>query len=103
MPRVVQHGNPEAPVQSYRPMPGYSIPGIVLGLILGKIGEQTFAQAMQMMHYDMLAYLSRPISAALLAAGLITLLASIYGSLTHKASRDSRPPDHKAGGVSPAQ
>ena len=28
---------------------GYSVAGIVLGLILGKIGEQTFAQAMQML------------------------------------------------------
>ena len=38
---------------------GYSIPGIVLGLILGKIGEQNFAQGMQMVHYD-----SAPISRA---------------------------------------
>ena len=39
---------------------GYSIPGIVLGIILGKIGEQNFAQGMQMVHYDLMAYLSRP-------------------------------------------
>lgn len=81
---------------------GYSIPGIVLGLILGKIGEQTFAQAMQMMHYDMIAYLSRPISAALLAAGVITLLGSIYGSMTHKTSHGKGPPDGRAG-MSPAE
>ena len=35
---------------------GYSIPGIVLGLILGKIGEQNFAQGMQMVHYDLVTY-----------------------------------------------
>ena len=40
---------------------GYSIPGIVLGIILGKIGEQNFAQGMQMVHYDLLTYFSRPI------------------------------------------
>ncbi len=58
---------------------GYAVPGIVLGLILGKIGEQTFAQAMQMLHYDFMAYLSRPISLILLVGGAITLAASIYG------------------------
>jgi hypothetical protein len=40
---------------------GYSIAGIVLGIILGKIGEQNFAQGMQMVHYDLLTYISRPI------------------------------------------
>ena len=57
---------------------GFSIPGIVLGLILGKIGEQNFAQGMQMVHYDLVTYFSRPICTLLIAAGLITLLASIY-------------------------
>lgn len=57
---------------------GFSIPGIVLGLILGKIGEQNFAQGMQMVHYDMGTYFSRPICALLIAAGAVTLLASVY-------------------------
>ncbi len=57
---------------------GFSIPGIVLGLILGKIGEQNFAQGMQMVHYDLGTYFSRPICALLIAAGTLTLLASIY-------------------------
>jgi len=35
---------------------GFSIPAIVLGLILGKIGEQNFAQGMQMVHYDLGTY-----------------------------------------------
>ncbi|MEO9823237.1 MAG: tripartite tricarboxylate transporter permease [Paracoccaceae bacterium] len=56
---------------------GFSIPGIVLGLILGKIGEQNFAQGMQMVHYDLGTYFSRPICALLILAGTITLLASI--------------------------
>ena len=62
---------------------GYSVAGIVLGIILGKIGEQTFAQAMQMLHYDVTAYLGRPIGLALLIGGAATLLASLYRSLTH--------------------
>lgn len=57
---------------------GYSVAGIVLGLILGKIGEQTFAQAMQMLHYEWTGYFSRPIGLALLIAGLLTLGASAY-------------------------
>ena len=57
---------------------GYSIPGIVLGLILGKIGEQTFAQAMQMVHYDPLTLMLRPYSALLITAALITLIVNVY-------------------------
>lgn len=57
---------------------GYSVAGIVLGLILGKIGEQTFAQAMQMLHFEFSGFLGRPIAAVLLAAGLLTLLSGFY-------------------------
>ena len=57
---------------------GYSIPGIVLGLILGKIGEQTFAQAMQMVHYDPVALMLRPYSAILIIAAVITLAVNLY-------------------------
>ena len=57
---------------------GFSIPGIVLGLILGKIGEQNFAQGMQMVHYDLGEYFSRPICALLIFAGCVTLATSMY-------------------------
>ena len=74
---------------------GYAVPGIVLGLILGKIGEQTFAQAMQMLHYRPLAYLDRwtdialpfgldlpiPIGLLFLVGGALTLLANAYRAL----------------------
>lgn len=63
---------------------GYSVPGIVLGLILGKIGEQTFAQAMQMLYYNPLGYLNRPIGLALLVGGVLSLAASLYQSLRRK-------------------
>ena len=63
---------------------GYSVAGIVLGLILGKIGEQTFAQAMQMLHFEWSGYLDRPIAALLLAAGFATLGGSIYGAFFKK-------------------
>jgi putative tricarboxylic transport membrane protein len=61
---------------------GYSVPGIVLGLILGKIGEQTFAQAMQMLHYDVLEFFLRPYSAILLVAGLLTIAVNFYKAFT---------------------
>jgi len=57
---------------------GYSVAGIVLGLILGKIGEQNFAQAMQLVSYDMGDFLTRPIVAILLLAGASTILVSIF-------------------------
>ena len=59
---------------------GYSIPGIVLGLILGKIGEQNFAQGMQMVHYDLVTYFSRPICTILIIAGVLTLLKSLHSA-----------------------
>jgi putative tricarboxylic transport membrane protein len=54
----------------------------VLGLILGKIGEQNFAQGMQMVHYDLDTYFSRPICSILIAAGLITLASNMYRAFT---------------------
>lgn len=63
---------------------GYSVAGIVLGLILGKIGEQTFAQAMQMLHFEWSGFLDRPIALGLLIAGLVALLGSIYGAFFKK-------------------
>ena len=61
---------------------GYSIPGIVLGLILGKIGEQNFAQGMQMVHYDLATYFSRPICTILIIAGALTLLKSLHSAFS---------------------
>ena len=56
---------------------GYSVAGIILGLILGKIGEQNFAQAMQMMSYDVVTFTSRPIVAVLLIAAGLTLIGNL--------------------------
>ena len=56
---------------------GYSIPGIVLGIILGKIGEQNFAQGMQMVHYNLLDYMSRPVCFILVIAGTLTLASGL--------------------------
>jgi putative tricarboxylic transport membrane protein len=60
------------------------VAGIVLGLILGKIGEQTFAQAMQMLFFEWSGFLNRPIALGLLIAGFLTLAGSIYGAFFKK-------------------
>ena len=64
---------------------GYSIPGIVLGLILGKLGEQNFAQAMQLVSYDFVVFATRPIVGVLLLASLATIVTNVYRAL--KGSR----------------
>ncbi|MDH3630053.1 MAG: tripartite tricarboxylate transporter permease [Gammaproteobacteria bacterium] len=68
---------------------GYSVAGIVLGLILGKIGEQTFAQAMQMLHFEWSGFLDRWIALGLLIAGFLTLCGSIYGAFFKKHKKAS--------------
>src|SRR5210317_2011002 len=68
---------------------GYSIAGIVLGVILGSIGEQTFAQAMQMLHFEFSGFFDRPIALGLLAVGFLTLAASIYGEFFKKSAPSS--------------
>jgi putative tricarboxylic transport membrane protein len=66
------------------------VAGIVLGLILGKIGEQTFAQAMQMLHFEWSGYLDRPIAFGLLIAGILTLCGSIYGAFFKKKRQSAQ-------------
>lgn len=71
---------------------GYSVAGIVLGLILGKIGEQTFAQAMQMLHFEWSGFAGRPIAFCLLLAGFLTLAGSAYRSLFRREQEHSAQP-----------
>ena len=63
---------------------GYSVAGIVLGLILGKVGEQTFAQAMQMLQYDFSGFLDRPIGLALILGGVATIAMGAWRSFVPK-------------------
>ena len=61
---------------------GYSMAGIVLGVILGKLGEQNFAQAMQMVSYDVTTFLSRPFVGVLVAASAITFATNVWRGLS---------------------
>ena len=71
---------------------GYSAAGIVLGVILGKIGESAFSKSMQLMHYDVTGFFGRPIAAVLLVLGVIAIVTSIMRELRGK-SRAIAPAD----------
>ena len=60
---------------------GYSAAGIVLGLILGKLGESAFTKSMQLMDYDFFAFFGRPIAAVLLILGVLAIVTSIVGEI----------------------
>ncbi len=55
----------------------YSIPGLVMGVILGQIGEDTFSRAMVLLDYNVFALFTQPISGVLVSAGLITITMNI--------------------------
>ena len=55
----------------------YSIPGLVIGVILGQIGEDTFSRAMVLLDYNFFALFTSPIAAVLIVAGLFTVVMNI--------------------------
>lgn len=57
---------------------GYSAAGIVLGLILGKLGESAFAKTMQMLDFSALGFIDRPIAAFLILAAVATVANGIW-------------------------
>lgn len=58
---------------------GYSAAGIVLGLILDKLGESAFSKSMQLMDYNWLGFFERPIAAGLLVLGILAIVVSVIG------------------------
>lgn len=63
---------------------GYSAAGVVLGLILGSIGESAFATSAQLLDYSILNFFMRPIAAVLFILGVITILTSIVNEIRSK-------------------
>jgi len=68
---------------------GYSVAGIVMGLILGKLGESSFTKSMQLLSYDPLALFARPIAGLLLTAAAITLIWNIVTQLRSGRAADA--------------
>lgn len=60
---------------------GFSPAGLVLGLVLGDLGESSFVKSMQLMQYDWTGFLTRPISAVLIVAGVLTVITGFYKAL----------------------
>ena len=58
---------------------GYSMPGIILGVILGNLGESAFVKSMQLLDYKWLGFFGRPVSAILLSAALVILFFNLLG------------------------
>ena len=56
---------------------GFSPAGIILGVILGKIGEGFFIKAMQLMNYNLFGFTYHPIAVVLLAGGLLSIIINI--------------------------
>ena len=55
----------------------YSVPAIVMGVILGQLGENSFAQAMTMLNYSFLGFFENWISGVFIGVGLLTVAWSI--------------------------
>ena len=60
---------------------GYSAAGVVLGLILGKLGESAFSKSMQLMDYNFLGFFERPIAAVLILLGIAAIVISIINEI----------------------
>ncbi|MDE0111503.1 MAG: tripartite tricarboxylate transporter permease [Albidovulum sp.] len=63
---------------------GYSAAGVVLGLILGKLGESAFTKSMQLMDYSFLGFFERPVAAALILLGFAAIGLSIAGEFRRR-------------------
>lgn len=64
---------------------GYSMAGLVLGVILGKVGEGALVKAMPLVRYDLINFMQRPICFILIVSAVVLLGLSIRRSI-----RDSR-------------
>jgi putative tricarboxylic transport membrane protein len=58
----------------------YSIPAVVMGVILGKIGENVFVQAMVMVDYNVFGFFDVGVSGVCMVSGILTI---IYITLRH--------------------
>ena len=65
---------------------GYSVPGIILGVILGQLGESALVKSMQIMQYHWLGFFGRPVCAVLLIGGLGTILFNVLRPARHVSS-----------------
>ena len=65
---------------------------VVLGVILGQLGESAFIKSMQLLDYNPLNFFTRPVSAMLLVLGIASLAYSIYRASRIVPDGDAREP-----------
>lgn len=65
---------------------GYSMAGVVLGVILGEVGENALVKAMPIVRYDMLTFIQRPIVFILILGAILCLGFSIRRALRDGAA-----------------
>ena len=68
---------------------GYSMAGVILGVILGDLGESAYVKALQMLEYDWFRFFQRPISAILLIFALLTLFLQLYKAFKSLITQDA--------------
>jgi putative tricarboxylic transport membrane protein len=66
---------------------GVPMPPIVIGLVLGPIIERNLRDALTVHHMDLTVFLTRPISAALLAISVVTVAITLYRGNSKTGSR----------------
>ncbi|PWG62734.1 tripartite tricarboxylate transporter permease [Spiribacter halobius] len=78
---------------------GYSMAGVVLGVILGQIGEGAFVKAMPIMNYELTGFLYRPVALVLLLGAVLSVAISAFQRVRRarkEAGRDGLPADASA-------
>lgn len=69
---------------------GYSVAGLVLGLILGTLGEESLSKTMQLTQGELSAFLDRPIASGLIVLSILVLLSAIVTQLRGTAAPRSQ-------------
>ncbi|MDX6750397.1 tripartite tricarboxylate transporter permease [Geminicoccaceae bacterium 1502E] len=64
---------------------GYSMAGLVLGLILGRVGEASFMKAALLADYDVLAFFERPVAAVCLGLAVAVTCAGVLVDMLKRA------------------
>lgn len=76
---------------------GYSMPGIVLGLILGSIGESAFVKTVQIFHYDLWQLVDRPVALTLLLLATGSMCFGLLRSLRGRSRSEVEAAGPQAG------
>jgi len=66
---------------------GYSVAGVVLGLILGSLGENSLSKTLQLTRGELDRWLEHPIAIGLIALAIVTLAANILAEVRRPSAK----------------